>query len=211
MPRQLFTYSVAHHSHSQDVILPSSSPSPDNLFGRDSLYSGDTSSNQPLRNPPAILRDMPFDDAPWQPAPNAPSIEHIASLWHACATIQEWTSTLGDVEDWPRIFREQFDEACIDTAAATTQDAIDKFLRAVEEHVRNGRAVLNFLASSPAIAPPQSPEAKADWLFAHDMMATVHRGVAMLEARLEDHAPRGPLPSDLHSNIRRWKGFHDSL
>lgn len=171
-------------------------------------------SHQPLHAPPAIVPDTLFDNTPWQlqsPPGNAPSTEGVATLWHARTMIQEWTSTLGDVEDWLCIFREQFDEACVDTTAATTQDAIDKFLRAVEEHVWNGRAILNLLVSSPAVAPPQSPEAKADWLFAHDMMATVHWGVAILEARLEDHTPRGPLLSDLHSNIRRWKGFYDSL
>src|ERR1700683_4784206 len=120
-----------------------------------------------------FVPDSDYVDCPCQPsAPNimAQRIDTsgIDKIRQVRSAMENWTSTLGPVEDWPRVFREQYDEACLDTTTKTKQDAIDTFLGQVEEL------------------------AEADWLLAGDLMRTLHRGVAVLEARLEIHAPSGP-------------------
>ena len=123
--------------------------------------------------------------------------------------MENWTSTLGPVEDWPRVFRDKYDEACCDTAAPSTQTAIDVFLGQVEEHVRVGKSILAGIEKCSLVRLPLSQSIEGDRLLAGDLMATLHRGIAILEARLEIHAPSGPLGSDLHSNIRRYPGSED--
>ena len=72
------------------------------------------------------------------------------------------------------------------------------------EHVRNGKDIITGLERCTL---PQSQETEADRLLVGDMMRTLHRGVALLEARLELHAPSGAHPSPVHSNIRRHEEF----
>jgi hypothetical protein len=159
-----------------------------------------------------FVPDSDYVDRPCQPsAPNimAQRIDTsgIDKIRQVCSAMENWTSTLGPVEDWPRVFREQYDEACLDTTTKTTQDAIDTFLGQVEEHVKVGKSILAGLEGCAAVKVHQSQLAEADWLLAGDLMRTLHRGVAVLEARLEIHAPSGPHESSLHSNIRRHEEF----
>ena len=121
--------------------------------------------------------------------------------------MENWTAALGPVEDWPRVFREQYDEACINTTAPTTQVAINVFLGQVEEHVRVGKDIIAGLEGCTAVKLTHSQSAEGDRLLAGDLMRTLHRGVALLEARLELHAPSGPHTSPLQSNIRRHEEF----
>jgi len=122
---------------------------------------------------------------------------------------EEWVSGLGPVEEWPRIFQEQYDAACESRSGRTTQEEVDEFLKNVENHVNNGRAILGELRKSPIVRPPSSHEAWGDYLAAGDLMDTLYRGIITLELRLDIVAPRAPYSSDGDSNIRRWKGLAD--
>jgi hypothetical protein len=121
--------------------------------------------------------------------------------------METWTSALGPVEEWPRVFQEQYDEACTNTTASTTQAAINIFLGQVGEHVRVGKDIIVRLESFMMVKFPQSQYAEGDCLLAGDLLRTLHRGVAVLEVRLEIHAPSGAHPSPLHSNMRRHEEF----
>jgi hypothetical protein len=121
--------------------------------------------------------------------------------------LANWTAALGPVEDWPRVFREQYDEACVNTTAPTTQAAIDIFLGQVGEHVRVGKDIIVGLERFAAFEHPQVQSATADGLLVGDMLRTLHRGVAVLEARLELYAPSGAHVSPLQSAIRRHEEF----
>ena len=123
------------------------------------------------------------------------------------SAMENWTSTLGPVEDWPCVFREQYDAACINTTAPTTHIAIDTFLGQVAEHVRVSKDIIAGLESCMTVRLSQSLNAEGDRLLAGDLMRTLHRGVAVLEARLEIHAPSGAHVSPLHSTIRRHEEF----
>ena len=70
---------------------------------------------------------------------NMSSIELIQKVHSA---LEQWVSALGPINNWPRIFCEKYDEACIDTTAQTTQDTIDIFLGQVGEHVRIGKDII---------------------------------------------------------------------
>jgi hypothetical protein len=120
---------------------------------------------------------------------------------------EQWVSGLGPVEEWPRIFQEQYDAACERRSGRTTQEEVDEFLKSVEKHVDNGKAILHELRKSPVVRPPSSHEAWGDYLVAGDLMDMLYRGIITLELRLDIVAPRGPHPSDADSNIRRWKGL----
>src|ERR1700720_1094592 len=67
------------------------------------------------------------------------------------SALDNWTSMLGPIEDWPRIFRDGYDEACINTDAPTTQAAIDSFLEGVQEHVRIGKDIIVGLEKCAAL------------------------------------------------------------
>jgi hypothetical protein len=135
----------------------------------------------------------------------------INTLRKVRLAMENWTSALGPVEDWPRIFREKYDKACCDTSALTTQMAIDVFLAQVGEHVRIGKAIVAGIQECSLVKLPMSQSIEGDRLLAGDMLVTLHRGIAILEARLEIHAPSGPHVSDLHSSIRRHHGFKDLI
>lgn len=90
-----------------------------------------------------------------------------------------------------RKFREGYDTACADeTAGRTLQDAIDNYLENVEEHADVGRRMLARLTRSSIIQPPKTHAAWADFLLVSDLLTVLHRGVAVLEARLDICAPR---------------------
>lgn len=119
---------------------------------------------------------------------------------------------LGPVEVWGRRFREGYDRACADvTAGRTTQEAIDKYMEQVEAHADIGRMMLARLLGSSIIKPPTTHEEWGDILIVSDVLGLLHRGVAILEARLEIFAPEGALPCALVSNTRRHEGFESML
>jgi hypothetical protein len=124
---------------------------------------------------------------------------------------ERWVAGLGPVEDWPRVFQEQYDAACESRSGRTTQEEIDTFLKGVEAHVNNGKAILRELRNSGVVRPPPSHEAWGDYLVAGDLMETLYRGILTLELRLDIVAPCGPHPSDGESSIRRWKGLSDQF
>lgn len=126
--------------------------------------------------------------------------------------VQEWTKNLGPVEGWGRKFREGYDLACADeTTGRSTQDAIDVYLEMVNDHADVGRKLLARLMNSSVVRPPRTHEAWGDYLVVSDVLAVIHRGVAVLEARLDICAPEGPQPSNIHSNMRRHQGFEGML
>lgn len=127
----------------------------------------------------------------------------ISIIRNARLAVSNWTSSLGPVEEWPRVFGEKYDEACCDTVAQSTQAAINEFLKGVIEHVRIGKSILKGIEGCQVVVYPFSTDDKGDRLLASDLMVTLHRGIAILEARLEIHAPAGPRISPLHSDIRR--------
>jgi hypothetical protein len=95
----------------------------------------------------------------------------------------------------------------MDTDAPTTQVAIDIFLGQVQEHVRIGKDIIGGLERCAALRFTPFESIKADQLLAGDLMRMLHRGVALLEARLELYAPTGANPSPLHSSLRRHEEF----
>lgn len=177
---------------SRDNVLSQRSQSPltnvGNLFAPDSNYS----------DPAYISLTIPSTQVVSASPVDTSGIDMIRRIRSA---MENWTSALGPVEDWPRVFREQYDEACVNTTAPTTQAAIDGFLGQVGEHVRIGKDIIAQLESC------QCQRAEADWLLAGDLMRTLHCGVALLEARLEIHAPSGAHLSPLHSSICRHEEF----
>lgn len=99
----------------------------------------------------------------------------------------------------------------MESGEQNTQDVIDEYLAGVQEHVRNGKKILELLDMAPILCIPKSESEMGNRLFVGDVLATVHRGVAILEALLDIHAPQGAIPSALHSAIRQWKGFEDTF
>jgi hypothetical protein len=128
---------------------------------------------------------------------------YIDILCRVRLATESWTTNLGPVEDWPRVFREKYDEACCDTTTSTTQVAIDIFLGQVGAHVQMGKSILTGLEECSLARQ------EGDQLLARDIMTTLHRGIAILEARLELLAPSGPNFSSLQSDIRRHREFDD--
>jgi hypothetical protein len=169
--------------------------SPENLFAPGSGYSDGTYHLPAPNDRASPITTSPIDTS---------GIDLIRNVRSA---LEKWTSTLGPIDDWPRIFREQYDEACINTDARSTQASIDLFLQQVGEHVRVGKDIIVGLEGCSAVTLSRSQVAEGDRLLAGDLMRTLHRGVALLEARLELHAPSGPHVSPLHSSIRRHKEF----
>lgn len=113
---------------------------------------------------------------------------------------------------WGRKFREGYDLACADeTTGRSSQDAIDQFLEKVEDHAEVGREMLVRLTESSIVRPPATHEAWADFLLVNDLLAIVHRGIAVLEARLDICAPVGAQPSPFHSSMRRHEGFEGMI
>lgn len=131
----------------------------------------------------------------------------IRTLRRVRIMTNSWVAGLGPVEEWARIFQEQYDAACERQTARTTQEEVDEFLKGVEAHVQNGKNILLTLTSSPVICPPRSHEAWGDFLAAGELMTILHRGIALLEVRLDILAPRTPFLSQGDSHIRRFKGL----
>ena len=181
----------------RDISTPLRDVSPIDLqTPRNDLFLPDSNYSDPIYRAPVTNRGVsPVDTS---------GIDMIRQVRSA---VEKWTSDLGPVEDWPRIFRELYDEACLDTSSRTTQESIDVFLRQVGEHVRNGKEILSGLERCAVVSLPRAQCAEGDRLLAGDLMRTLHRGVALLEARLELHAPSGAQPSPLHSNICRHVEF----
>lgn len=148
--------------------------------------------------PPVSYDEVDLDfDPPSQSndSNNIDSATDISIVCNARLAVSNWTSALGPVEEWPKIFREKYNEACCSTVAHTTQESIDLFLKQVVEHVRVGRSILKGVEECRSVKYPFSAGRNGDYLLAGDLMATL--------PRLEIHAPSGPHISDLHSSIRR--------
>ena len=96
---------------------------------------------------------------------NIDSTSDISIVQRAHLAVADWTSPLGPVDDWPKVFHVLYDEACCDTSCQSTQDSIDMFLRNVMEHVQVGRSILRTVEMCPAIKFPFSGN-EADRLLA---------------------------------------------
>ena len=121
--------------------------------------------------------------------------------------MEGWLKALGPLEDWSHIFRERYEEACLNTSFKNTQMSINSFLGQVKNHVDYGKSLLDCLGPTNNTQGQWSQVGAADWLLTNDIMSTLHCGVVILEARLDIHAPSGPLPSELQSDICRHKGL----
>jgi hypothetical protein len=151
-------------------------------------------------------RDNTFDPQPedeygdeHQP-PYSTILAGIQTLRDVRVAINGWVSILGPVEEWPAAFHFYYEVA----RGKNTVQAVDEFLESVERHADRGRDILKRLRESPVVSPPPSHEAWGDFLAAGDLMETLYRGIAILEARLDIFAPRGPLASGRESNVRKW-------
>ena len=142
---------------------------------------------------------------------DAITMASIQTLREVRVATNKWVSDLGPLEDWPRVFQQYYDAACEGSTSGSTQHAVDTFLETVDRHVSIGRSILNRLRESPVICPPPSHEAWGDFLGAGDLMEILYRGIAILKARLDIFAPRGPSSSQGESGIRKWKGLIDSF
>ena len=108
---------------------------------------------------------------------------NISIICKAHLTVPNWTSLLGPVDDWPKVFHDKYNEVCYETSSQTTQDSIDVFLRQVIEHVWVGKSILKAVEECPSIKFPFSSHNKADILLAGDLMHTLHQVIAILEAQ----------------------------
>ena len=70
-----------------------------------------------------------------------------------------------------------------------------------------GKDIIAGLERCSALGLPQVQCAEADRLLAGDLMRTLHRGVAVFEARLELYAPSRAHVSPLQSTICRHEEF----
>lgn len=113
----------------------------------------------------------------------------------------------GPVEDWGRQFRAAYGTV----RASQDAQAVDRFLENVSCHVRTGKAILAEFMNSSVIEPPANHSVRGDFLLAGDLLGILHRGIAILEARLDIVAPAGPLPSQQHSDIRRHMEFEHMM
>ena len=184
---------MGHHNHN----LPHKTIS----FFPDSDYSDHS------YNPLAPLASHTNLPAASISGPSPSNMSGINTIHHICSTIEKWTSSLGPVENWPRVFHELYNEACLNTNAPTTQSAINNFLGQVEEHVRIRKDILGGLEKCAVVKLLQSQCDEGDRLLAGDLMRTLHCSVTLLEARLELHMPLGPQESVLQSNIHWHEEF----
>lgn len=143
------------------------------------------------------------------PPVDATILAGIQTLREVRMATNQWVSSLGPLESWPRVFQEYYEAACQRNAGRSTQEGVDGFLETVERHVDNGRSILKRLRESPIVSPPPLHEAWGDFLGAGDLMETLYRGIAILEVRLDIFAPRGPSPLEGESSIRKWQGLVD--
>ena len=128
------------------------------LTSRDDLFEpGSDYSNLPHRAP-LTCKASPADTS---------GINLIREVHSA---LEQWISALGPIDDWPCVFQEKYDQACLDTAAQTTQDAIDIFLRQVGDHVQIGKDIITGLDKCAALTLPKAQGAEADRLLVGDMM-----------------------------------------
>lgn len=161
--------------------------------------------------PPSKSRanDSPLADLN-HPQLKQPETIDINIIRDARVATESWISALGPIEHWPRIFREKYDEACCDTVAVSTQVAIDTFLGKVVQHIDNGKQILKGFEQCNLVRNPLTKsQVDGDFLLAGDILTTLHRGIALLEARLELLAPSGAHLHDLHSTIRQHESFVD--
>jgi len=150
-----------------------------------------------VRMPPPVTHSqtLPVD---------ATILDGIQTLREVRMATNQWVSSLGPLESWPRVFQEHYDAACLGIAGHSTQEKVDAFLETVERHVGTGRLILKRLRESPIVSLPPSHEALGDFLGAGHLMETLYRGIAILEVRLDIFAPCGPSPLEGESSIRKW-------
>lgn len=164
-------------------------------------------------------KSLPMDQNEPKAPPQPPStvsvhadvMANIDKLRHIRILMEQWTSGLGPVDQWPRIFQEGYDEACRKPTERSTQEEIDDFLKGVASHVENGRSILHELRRNPVISPPSSMEGWGEFLIAGDLMDLLYRGISLLEVRLEILAPSCVLPSGEQSAFRKWKGLDNAF
>ena len=164
-----------------------------------------TPSHNAFSQPPPASHDILFtwgsdytDLTYGTPTPNVPTLNsralsintaRIDMIRQICGALVGWTSSLGPVGDWPCVFWEQYNEACIDTTASTTQATIDTFLKQVQKHVMIRKEIIAGFESCAVIKLSHSECPEEDFLLVGDLMRTLHWGVALLEVHLELHAP----------------------
>lgn len=154
--------------------------------------------------------DLTGRRTPSQPV-HADIMEGINKLHHIRILTEQWTSGLGPVDQWPRIFQEGYDDACRKPTQRSTQEEVDEFLKGVALHVENGRKILQELRKDPVVKPPSSIEGWGEFLIAGDLMDLLYRGISLLEVRLDILAPSCALPSGEQSAIRKWRGLSDAF
>ena len=133
---------------------------------------------------------------------NAPEADDITIIHNARLAIFNWTSSLGPIEEWPKVFGEKYDIACCNMAASSMQAIINEFLKGVIGHVGVGKNILKAIEGCKVVMNPISSRNRGDHLLASDLMTTLHCGITILKAHLNIHAPVSPLASHLHSEIR---------
>ena len=105
---------------------------------------------------------------------DATILDGIQTLREVRMVTNQWVSSLGPLESWPRLFQEHYDAACLGNAGHSTQEKVDAFLETIERHVDTGRLILKRLRESPIVSPPPLHEAWGDFLSARDLMETLY-------------------------------------
>jgi hypothetical protein len=104
--------------------------------------------------------------------------------------VSQWTAEWGPVSRWSRKFQQRYDEA-----AGTSDAMAAEFLGNVETHVSLGRYILSQLRKVSLGRLPQEGGyiAYVDiWNQSYELMACLHEGIAILEARLDILCPYVP-------------------
>jgi hypothetical protein len=169
-----------------DAMSPSPSlRSPSHDVSSPGTQSPPTSRND-LFEPGSDYSNLPHKAPPTRKASPADT-SGINLFREVRSALEQWISALGPIDNWPRVFREKYDEVCLDMAAQTTKDTINIFLRQVGDHVWIVKDITTGLDRCAALTLPKAQGAEADWLLAGDMMQTVHCGdMSTVPLRLGD-------------------------
>lgn len=106
------------------------------------LRNGRNGVRSPLQQLPALLNDE--------------MVEGLEVLREVRVATEEWISSIGPIDEWPRLFQEGFDAVYGQQNERTTQEGLDDYLTAVANHAWEGHAILHKLRASSVVRPPAS-------------------------------------------------------
>lgn len=144
-------------------------------------------------------------------SPNLPAPSFSLVVAQISMATSEWVSRIGPIESWPCRFQQELDKINAATGVSSNerQDKLDKFLREVEDVVKEGQGFLQSLRHAPHHL--LSANRSADFVAIGDLMDTLYRRVSLLDARLDILSPQVPWAADGDSGFRRYSNFLNNV